>query len=270
VLFRSSCAFVRKRCHEAIGAMPQALIIEDEATARADLRAKLAAHPDVTVLAEAATLRSARALLARTDYDLVFLDIQLVGGSAFDLAPAVSPGARIVFVTAYDIYALRAFEINALDYLLKPVAPERLAEALRRLTAKSAASGEATAEMLAGPVLRLDDNILLRSGQRARFALIADISAIAARDNYSEVQLADGTKVFLRKSLKAWEDTLPATHFMRVHRTQIVNLARITRYERDQDEHTLLYVEGATEPVSASRDRWSELRERLNAIRRTA
>jgi two-component system LytT family response regulator len=96
-----------------------------------------------------------------------------------------------------------------------------------------------------------------------------EISVISAHDNYSEVQLADGAKIFLRKSLKAWEDTLPATHFMRVHRTQIVNLARVTRYERDRDEHTLLTVEGAADRIAASRDRWSDLRARLAAIRPT-
>lgn len=247
--------------------MPRALIIEDETTARVDLRAKLAAHPDVSIVAEAATVRSARALLARLDYDLVFLDIHLVGGNAFDLVPAVRAGARIIFVTAYDSYALRAFEINALDYLLKPVAPERLAEALRRLST-APAIGDNVAEIPSGSALRLADTVFLRAGLGARFAPVADISHIAARDNYSEVRLADGAKVFLRKSLKAWEDVLPASHFMRVHRTQIVNLAHVTRYERDGDEHTLLYVAGVPESVPASRDRWNELRERLGAMRR--
>jgi two-component system LytT family response regulator len=248
--------------------VPQALLIEDETTARADLRAKLTAHPDVTILAEAATLKSARALLARPDYDLVFLDIQLIGGTSFDLVPDVREGARIIFVTAYDSFALRAFEINALDYLLKPVVPARLAAALRRIPAAlTAPAGAAEPELPAGPGLRMDDTVYLRAGLRARFAAVADISVIAAHDNYSEVQLADGAKVFLRKSLKAWEDTLPATHFMRVHRTQIVNLARVTRYERDGDERTLLSVEGANAPVEASRYRWSDLRARLEAIR---
>ncbi|MBS0632148.1 MAG: response regulator transcription factor [Verrucomicrobia bacterium] len=246
--------------------MTHALLIEDEATARADLRAKLAAHPDIAIIDEAATLRSARARLAQHDYELVFMDIQLVGGCSFDLVPDVRPGARIIFVTAYDAYALRAFEVNALDYLLKPVAPARLAEALRRF----AAAGPATDHDLPpGPALRLEDTVFLRSGLRGRFAPVRSISLIGARDNYSEVQLADGTKVFLRKSLKAWEDTLPATHFMRVHRTQIVNLAHVVRYERDSDEHTRLYLENIAEPVLASRDRWAELRERLTALRPT-
>lgn len=243
--------------------MPQALLIEDESTARADLRAKLAAHPDVNIVGEAATVRSARTLLARSDYDLVFLDIQLVGGNSFDLVPDVRPGARIIFVTAHDDHAVRAFEVNALDYLLKPVAPERLAAALRRLVPAPAADAEAAP----GLPLRPDDTVYLRTGQRARFAPLADISLITAQDNYSEVRLADGTKMLLRKSLKAWEDTLPATHFMRVHRTQIMNLARVTRYERDSDEHTLLHVQGVSEPVPASRERWKDLRDRLSAIR---
>ncbi len=247
--------------------MLRALLIDDEATARADLRSKLAEHPEVTIIAEAATLVSARALLARPDYDLVLLDIQLVGGNSFDLVPDVRAGARIIFVTAYDSYALRAFEINALDYLLKPVVPARLADALRRFGPAPAGSEGAEAELPTGPALRIDDTIYLRAGLKARFVPVGDISAIAARDNYSEVQLADGARVFLRKSLKAWEDTLPGTHFMRVHRTQIVNLAHVTRYQRDGDEHTLLFVAGATEPIAASRYRWTELRTRLTALR---
>jgi two-component system, LytTR family, response regulator len=247
--------------------MLRALLIEDEAAARTDLKNKLSAHPEVTVVGEAATLGTARALLASQPCDVVFLDIQLIGGDSFGLVAEVPPAARIVFVTAYDRYAVRAFEINALDYLLKPVKPERLAEAVRRL---AGAPRPATAAEPETPdaALRLDDVVYLRNGQHARFAPVADISVITAHDNYSEVQLADGVKIFLRKSLKAWEATLPATHFMRVHRTQIVNLGRVTRYQRDGDEHTLLFVAGASDPVPASRYRWSDLRERLGAVRK--
>ncbi len=247
--------------------MPVALLIEDESTARADLRAKLAAHPDVTIVAEAATLKAGRALLARTDYDLVFLDIQLIGGSSFELVSAVRPGARVIFVTAYDTHAVRAFEVNALDYLLKPVTPARLAAALQRLGSAPALEAEPALGGPAGAGFKLEDTVYLRGGREARFVPVTDISGIAAQDNYSEVQLSDGTKLLIRKSLKTWEDALPASHFMRVHRTQIVNLARITRYERDADEHTVLHVQGLAEPVLASRSRWSELRDRLALIR---
>lgn len=236
--------------------MHRALIIEDEAPARADLRAKLGAHPEIAVVGEAATFRAARELLARDDYDLVFLDIQLVGGNAFDLVPDVRPGARIVFATAHDRYAIRAFEINALDYLLKPVAPVRLAETLGRLPVDAEAATP-------GGVLRLEDRVFLRAGLRGRFTRVADICVVTAQDNYSEVFLADGAKVIVRKSLRAWEESLPLPPFARAHRTHLVNLRHVTRYERDTDEHTLLFLEGVAAPVAVSRDRWPELRERL-------
>ena len=114
--------------------------------------------------------------------------------------------------------------------------------------------------------MHLEDRLYLREGLRARFAGVNEVSLISARDNYSEVRLIDGEKSFMRKSLKSWEDTLPASHFMRVHRTQIVNLAHVRRYERDRDEHTLLEVEGVPEPVSASRHRWSEIQEQLSRM----
>ena len=110
--------------------MPRALLIEDESTARVDLRRKLAVHPEVEIVGEAATVRAGRSLLATANYELVFLDVQLIGGDAFELIGDVKPGARVIFATAFDAFAVRAFEINALDYLLKPVAPLRLAQAL--------------------------------------------------------------------------------------------------------------------------------------------
>ncbi|MBA3848662.1 MAG: DNA-binding response regulator [Opitutus sp.] len=245
--------------------MHRALLIEDEAAARADLRARLAAHPEVEIVGEAATFQGARTLLAREDYDLVFLDIRLIGGNAFDLVPAVRPGARIVFATAYDHYALRAFQINALDYLLKPVEPARLADALHRLP--PAVAGHDPAQGPEAGALRLDDVVYLRTNLRARFALVGEISVITANDNYTEILLADGAKIFLRKSLKAWEESLPLPHFMRVHRTQIVNLGRVTEYRRDSEERTLLFVAGSSEPVPASRYRWGDIRERLEKLR---
>jgi two-component system LytT family response regulator len=240
--------------------MPIAVLIDDEATARADLRAKLGEHPDITLVGEAATVRNARELLRSTEYTLVFLDVQLIGGDAFDLVSDVRPDARIIFVTGYDDYALRAFEVNALDYLLKPIAPARLAEALRRLPTATAENAVPSAGATA---LRLDDRVYLRAGLTARFATVSEISVITASDNYSEVILSDGDRLFVRRSLKEWENLLPTSHFMRVHRTGIVNLARVVKYERDRDEHTQLFLEGAAKPVAASRDRWTELRARL-------
>jgi two-component system LytT family response regulator len=137
----------------------RALIIDDEPPACEALRALLADHASVVIVGELGTMAAARACLTADDYDLVFLDIQLRGGSGFDLVPLVRAEARIVFVTAYDQHALRAFEVNALDYLVKPVAPARLAAALARLAAPTPAASPPPAR----PWL-IDDRVLLKLG----------------------------------------------------------------------------------------------------------
>ncbi len=242
--------------------MHHALIIDDEKTARTDLRAMLAVHPAIEIVGEAGTVKTANALLSGADYDLVFLDIQLVGGSGFDLVPNVRPGAKIIFVTAHNEHAVRAFEVNALDYLLKPVKAERLARALARVaqTAPAESEGIAAAPSVA---LRPDDIIHLSSGSSARFASITDLCLIEAEENYSLVHLADGSSILVRRSLKAWEEILPETLFFRVHRTAIVNLPRLAGYRRDPQKSICLQVHGIAADVPVGRLYWPALKSRL-------
>lgn len=252
--------------------MLRALLIDDEADARADLRLSLEAHAgQVRIVGEAEKIAEAREALARDDYDLVFLDVHLRGGTGFDLVPQVRAEARIVFVTAHDQYALRAFEVNALDYVLKPVAPERLANSITRVlagAARAAKNADAEADEGAGVPLRPGDVVYLRTGTRGSFVPLHQISAIAAEQNYTVAHLTDGARMLLRRTLKSWEDILPGSHFMRVHRTTIVNLERVLRYERDREERTLLFLAGVNEPVSATRKLWPELQEKFGQLRR--
>ncbi|MBI2512366.1 MAG: response regulator transcription factor [Opitutae bacterium] len=239
--------------------MTRALIIDDEAPARADLRALLAAHPHVAIVGEAATVSTAKTLLGSADYDLVFLDIQLFGGSGFDLVPFVRPGARIVFVTAFNDHALRAFEVNALDYVLKPVKSERLAASL----ARALRSTDSTPPAAVG--LRRDDKVHLNDGQRARFANVSEISRIEAEENYTHVQLVDGTQMLVRRTIKSWEETLPSPPFQRVHRTTIANLERVTAYDRTGRVLTLRLA-GVGEPVGVSRQASAAVKDRLDQL----
>jgi two-component system LytT family response regulator len=254
--------------------MLKALVIDDESGARADLCLALSAHAaELAVVGEAETLDQAEALLASADYNLVFLDVQLRGGTGFGLVPHVSADARIVFVTAYNEHALRAFEVNALDYLLKPISPDRLARAVQRsrtaLAGLAAVHPDSTAidPGAADTPLRPNDSIYLRHGLGGLFVRLRDVSAIEAAENYSTTHLVNGSQFLLRRTMKTWEDILPPTHFMRVHRTAIVNLERITRYERDRGEHTLLFLDGVKEPLTASRKLWPELQARLERLR---
>ncbi len=235
--------------------MPKALLIDDEPPACAALRTLLRDHPDVTVAGEAGTIAEARAALARPDYDVVFLDIQLRGGTGFDLVPLVRPGARIIFVTAYDEHALRAFDANALDYLMKPVAPERLAAALSRLGTPPAPA--------TGP-LRPDDRVLLKlGGGSERFVHLADIRLVASNENYSEVAVgAAGERLLVRRTMKSWEESLPP-QFVRVHRQTIVNVAHVRAVERVSEATSHLRLDGIAEPVAASYRYLADLRVQL-------
>lgn len=241
--------------------MLRTLIIDDEAPARAALRGLLRAHSEMTLAGEADTVGEAAKRLGAGDYDLVFLDVQLRGGTGFDLVPLVRPGARIVFVTAFDQHALRAFEVNALDYLIKPVRPQRLAETLRR---HSASPMEPPV-----PPMAPGDFVYLSMGNgTSRFVALADLAAIVSNENYSEVYLGGGTRLLVRRTMKSWEDTLPASHFVRVHRTLIINLARYRGSDRQSYETTLLHIDGLAEPVRASFRYLPELRARLEALGR--
>ncbi len=117
--------------------------------------------------------------------------------------------------------------------------------------------------------LLLDHTITLRSAGRARFAPVRELMLIEARDNYSDAVLTDGTRVRLRKSLKSWQSVLPAAHFLRVHRTLIVNLTLVARYERDRNERTRLFLDGLPTPVSVSRRTWHLLRRHLAELHAT-
>lgn len=224
--------------------MLHALLIDDEVSARADLREKLTAHRDVTIVGEASTLLTGRALLASADYNLVFLDVQLIGGNSFDLVPLVRPGASIVFATAHERYAVRAFESHAVDYLLKPIDSARLAEALRRaleVLAQTRCSPEPTSapDSLFGPVAANRSLALEKSHGRA--------------EGPAEITLTRDEHVFLRQMLETWEDSLRPNHVLRTQRT----LARTVRYARGS-EPTRLFVAGA--PQSAFARWWRALR----------
>ena len=205
-----------------------AIIVDDERLARRELRGLLEeAHgTTVRVVGEAESVGAAAELVRTCDADVVFLDVQLTGESGLDLLPRIDPAVAVVFVTAFDQYAVRAFEVNALDYLLKPVAPARLALAVDRLGAPNdASSAESTAR------LTMQDRLFLRLDDRMGFIKVADIVSIVADGDYSVVRLAGRQSHRARKALRDWLARLPENVFVRVHRSTIVNLEYVERVE---------------------------------------
>lgn len=237
----------------------KALLIDDEPLARMELKRLLQAHPEIEIVGEASTLNSAQERLTQTDFDLVFLDIQLRGGTGFDLLPYVRPGVKVIFVTAYDRFAVRAFEVNALDYLLKPVKATRLAETLRRVDSTT----DSRPPIAQSGPLTLDDRVFVKTGTTTRFVPVNSIVAVRSCENYTELQLLEGNTLMALRTLKSWEATLPGETFVRIHRQTLINLHHVQSIVRGEGD-TVQFQFGSSLPeLSASRRRLTELRQRF-------
>lgn len=180
----------------------------------------------------------------------------MIGANGFDLLEQVETNFQIVFVTAFDEYAIRAFEVNALDYLLKPVKPERLKQAIEKLSAP--AKPEITAK-----ILEAEDFLFLSFGKKSKFVRVREIKYILAADVYSEIYTASGERALLLKPLNDWERQLPPKNFARIHRSAIVNLAFVERVENQFNYSYKVFLRGETKPVSMSRRFAARLKERF-------
>ncbi len=198
------------------------LIVDDERLARASLRALIEALPGVEVVGEADRPKSAIAAVKELRPDVMLLDVQMPGGGGFAVLEALECPPTTIFVTAYDQFAVRAFEVNAVDYLLKPVEPERLAQALERAMRRRV-EGEAAA----GPPLAAADSVWLELGDSGHFRPLRDVLAIEADGKYSKVTCADGSHYLVRQSLSEWNRRLPPELFVQLERGLIVHLSAI-------------------------------------------
>jgi two-component system LytT family response regulator len=243
-----------------------AVIVDDERLARRELRTLLeeGCAAAVRVVGEAATVAEAARLVEATDADLVFLDITLGLESGFDLLPHLGPDVAVVFVTAHDAHAVRAFEVNALDYLLKPVEPERLARTLERLRAPAVPATAAAPDDAPPRPLSPDDRLFLRLDGVRAFVRVGDIVAILAAGDESLVHLV-GRPVPARtpRSLGAWEARLPERAFVRVHRSTIINLEHVLRVEEWSHASHRVHLRGIPEPLTMSRRYGARVRDRL-------
>jgi two-component system LytT family response regulator len=237
----------------------RAVIVDDERLARDELRHLLGDYADVVVGGEASTLAEARPLVAALDPHVVFLDIQLVGESGFDLTGDLTHDRAIVFVTAHAEHAVHAFDVRALDYLLKPVEAARLAETIAGLRGRTAAGPDASA-----PRLAYEDRLLLRVAGRHVLLPVSRIICITADGDYSRVLLADGAELPANKPMREWEARLPDRRFVRVHRSAIVNLSAVTRIDEWSHGSCLLHVAHRAAPIPLSRRYAALLRARLS------
>jgi len=225
----------------------RAILIDDERLARNDLRSLLSEYKNIEIVGEADGVQKALELINTEDPDLLFLDIQMPGESGFDLLDKADLHARIIFVTAFDEYAIRAFEVDAIDYLLKPVNPERLRTAIERLQREDMTSNGGKRS------LEYDDALLLTLNSHLKFIRVNSILFIQAAGDYSEVQTVDGKKGLVQKSMSEWEQRLPEKYFSRIHRSTIVNIEYVTKIDEWFGNSYQVVLKGIDTPFTMSR-----------------
>jgi two-component system LytT family response regulator len=240
----------------------RALIVDDEPPARELMRRLLAAHADVTVIGEARSVAEAVERCSQLRPDVVFLDVQMPREDGFALLPRLTPPLpKIVFVTAYDEFAVRAFDVNAVDYLLKPVLPDRLARALARVAAPPAT--ETPVPLAAATRLQAGDTLFLRTDQSLQTVPVLSVTHILAEENYTRVHLADGAAPLLRRTMNEWENLLPTSHFVRVERSLIVNRAAVHRVDVVSRDVAHAHVAGRRDPLVLARRASLRLRQAI-------
>ncbi|KAF0249861.1 MAG: LytTR family two component transcriptional regulator [bacterium] len=236
----------------------RALIVDDEWLAREGLRRLLLKFPEIEVIGEADCISRAVEVIAEKELDVVFLDIQMPDESGFALFEKVDVDFKVIFVTAYDDFAIRAFEVNALDYLLKPINLARLTQAIARL-----AEQDDKKKKLLKNKLSYDDYIFANNKGRIGFVKVNTILYILAAGDYTEVFLATGEKRMVLRALKDWEEYLPEKNFLRIHRNTLINLSYVERVEPWSNSTFQIYLRNVAIPFTTSRKYSAELRKKF-------
>jgi two-component system LytT family response regulator len=226
----------------------KAIIVDDERLARVNLRKLLEPHSQIEIVGEASSCEGAVDMINMFNPQLIFLDIQLSGETGFDLLEMIDSSIKIIFVTAYDEYAIRAFEVNAIDYLLKPVNPERLKLAIERVVTKEKVQKSASKSY------EYSDSIYVRLNNFAsRFIKISSITSIEPVGNYSKIATIEGKHCLVLKTLKQWQEELPDNNFVRIHRSSIVNIEHVDHIEKNRESGHIAFLKNKQEPLEVSR-----------------
>jgi two-component system, LytTR family, response regulator len=204
----------------------KALIIDDERLARKELTTLLEAHPSIEIVGEAMNADEAEKLIEELNPDLLFLDIQMPGRTGFQLLESLDSAPMVVFTTAYDQHAIKAFEVNALDYLLKPIIAERLSEAVHKVMEKERVKAGRSGEKKLG----LEDQVFVKDGERCWFVTLANVRMFESDGNYIKVYF-DSNRPMIHKSLNALDEKLDERAFFRASRKHIVNLSWVEGIE---------------------------------------
>lgn len=233
----------------------RSVIVDDVAMVRVTIKRLLLGFPNIEVVGEAGDYEDALSIINETNPDLVFLDIDLNGISSIDLLNEINCNPKIIFITSHAEFALKAFELNAVDFIMKPVNNDRMQRAISRVT-QFMESREDSVETLPednGRRLKADQLILLTQDNRMSFYRVEEISYIEAYGNYTRLYLTDEKSSTTYNSIKGWEIRLPTDVFMQIHRSTIVNLKQVIKIEKWNNDTGRLFLKGQEKPFEISR-----------------
>ncbi len=235
----------------------KAIIIDDERLARQELKNLLSVHKEIEVIAECNNAQSAKEKIAELNPDVIFLDIQMPGKTGLELIEEVSALPDVVFVTAYDEYAIKAFEVNAYDYLLKPVSPGRLAETIKKLTLKESSERKENTTPL-----KESDQVFIKDGEKTWFVRLNNIRLFESEGNYVRVYF-DNFRPLILRSLNSLEERLDEKTFFRASRKHIVNLSWVESIETWFNGGLMVKLKGGQE-IEISRRQAVKLKDMMS------
>jgi two-component system LytT family response regulator len=228
------------------------VIIDDESLARSMVKEYIAAHKDLEVMQECSDGFEGVKAINQHQPDLIFLDIQMPKINGFEMLELIEQPPAVIFTTAFDEYAIKAFEAHAIDYLLKPFDQERFDKAIKKWRDQHSISENQTKELLDTAALSPSQNnrIVVKNGTKIKIIPVHDVFYLEAADDYVKIHTSEG--YFLKnKTMQHFEDTLDTQHFVRSHRSYIVNVQQITRIDPyEKENHVAILRSGAKVPVS--------------------
>ncbi len=240
----------------------RALIIDDERLARKELTTLLNVHKDIELIGEAVNADDAFEKINSMQPDLIFLDIQMPGKTGFELLESLDKAPKVIFTTAYDEFAIKAFQYNALDYLLKPIQPERLNETVKKLFNETPGQSETSASDQPQKKLGADDQVFVKDGDKCWFVRLSNIRLFESDGNYIKVYF-DNFKPMIHKSLNALDERLDDRTFFRASRKHIVNLDWVESIEPWFNGGLMVQLKGG-EKVEVSRRQAAKFKDMMS------
>jgi len=239
----------------------RAVLIDDVEVMRITLKKVLEQFPHINIIGEASSFDEAKEVVNRLKPDLLFLDIDLNGLISIDLLEELNCTPKIIFITSHENFAIKAFEMNAIDFIIKPISAKRIANAIERVSLPSVAINDNNLNE-GEERFQSDQIILLNFDNKMNFIKIKDINYIEAYGNYTKINMLDGKLSITYNSIKNWENKLPLDIFIQIHRSTVVNLINVLKIEKWTNDTGRLYLKDIEKPFEISRSYFFQIKKK--------